>query len=1232
MSLDHKRMDEKCYSHSDDSRYGLEEHLAFLAKDNADVQVLYSIWVLDKGRISTRISHTPAPFLTYSDHGTGHSDNIIANIERVLGDRVAALGAADTWMLLECAYRHDIGMFISYQDMTQRATSASFIRELKDMRNSRNSDIRDAAFYLLENRTMLLNEANFSEKNWLNWTLRTERSIMLILGELFRKEHGANSRNHFELDWECGKHPEIPMRIWKIMGCICQGHTEDRKWILNELKRSEKSTLIKNFHPRMIEVLLRVGDLLDVDNNRFNTYQLSLWGSDDDQPIISKVHRIKHQALTHLYISPEHIELKTSFGNDWPNERGEDGKLYRDDRAKWEDARIKKEEEYKNFTEEQIIRSLRESPAFSADKTTRVPRVDEEELIQRRACIEAYGWNHWLEEELNHWALHWAQIMPTGFPGSVPRLTENEILWQGQLLDMKTFDLHYTISHRRATEIIDGVGLYGDVDRMVGWHPTSKRSNSTRDSRISGRSDGAPSKQLVFIRELVQNAMDATKLQLFRYLREGRYGNPIEFGNDPKKWDVLKVLTAVDSFLERMKVKVRILYFTDDQSVSVEVEDVGAGIDCNALQKMSRIGSARNAALDDEINQMPEWLKPNGSFGIGMQSVFGVVKEFRGLSTSRHERKSRNLYFQSARTDGGIFAIERPERAMPGMKFGTTITVDISKQQQKEARILYSDPLDPLDNHCTAIFDAFQDQIDIMLAPDVLPIEISYWINNIQVKKRKCKKDSAFDKFLKAMKNETVVEKGSIKAVFASLQPVTKDQSETKHIIYDNELNLMLEMSPAEHIDVNNLFGKTSFSYRGNSVILVRVYEKLRYPCWDINASLWSGKTEDMLSISRNMLGTGLSSSISVEDDVYDKLLTLADQALSIFYDQMAANNCELVGKLFARQEYQEMLEANIFSLFLHKQMLCSRGNEFHAVENCTKLLEWIRDHNQRSFNAEWPIIRIVYSTTQRDTVAALDFMLSDQQDLWMIHKNDAFIIDRRVELLETRAFPELIHTKKLYIDYFTDVLRKRHCPIHMRRLSVVRIWDDGEYQDLSIYTPCPEQQSFVQMGSEMDMIWIDSILRNENLTGRLAVPGYRLFSELSVDTIPKGMALYCIMAAGCFLIMPICNETAREYNQECKCIRRDIDANKNDASSSTMIDEYLAEKKEILCEKLVDLLEKPGREHDAFENLVNYVYQHGVITRQKRLYGAITKEEISRKYMELTRYIFNLIWKNAGL
>jgi hypothetical protein len=72
----------------------------------------------------------------------------------------------------------------------------------------------------------------------------------------------------------------IPPRIFKMLANICSSHTKDFRDVL-ALPFCQVGIDLEDAHPRFIACMLRVGDLLDLDNNRFfrgnvaNAYQSS---------------------------------------------------------------------------------------------------------------------------------------------------------------------------------------------------------------------------------------------------------------------------------------------------------------------------------------------------------------------------------------------------------------------------------------------------------------------------------------------------------------------------------------------------------------------------------------------------------------------------------------------------------------------------------------------------------------------------------------------------------------------------------------------------------------------------------------------------------------------------------------------------------------------------------------------------------------------------------------------
>ena len=75
-----------------------------------------------------------------------HSINILNYIELLIGrNRVKLLSASDLWLLLETAYFHDIGMALTYEEMSKIWKSQEFRAYLQKVLEGNDSDLAEAA-------------------------------------------------------------------------------------------------------------------------------------------------------------------------------------------------------------------------------------------------------------------------------------------------------------------------------------------------------------------------------------------------------------------------------------------------------------------------------------------------------------------------------------------------------------------------------------------------------------------------------------------------------------------------------------------------------------------------------------------------------------------------------------------------------------------------------------------------------------------------------------------------------------------------------------------------------------------------------------------------------------------------------------------------------------------------------------------------------------------------------
>ena len=99
----------------------------------------------------------------------------------------------------------------------------------------------------------------------------------------------------------------IPQRIFILIAQCAGLHTDSEFDHIIELPQEDDGYVSDYLHPRFISVLLQLGDILDMDNDRFHPLTKECLG---DLPEISERHFQKHQSIRKLYIRPDIISIE----------------------------------------------------------------------------------------------------------------------------------------------------------------------------------------------------------------------------------------------------------------------------------------------------------------------------------------------------------------------------------------------------------------------------------------------------------------------------------------------------------------------------------------------------------------------------------------------------------------------------------------------------------------------------------------------------------------------------------------------------------------------------------------------------------------------------------------------------------------------------------------------------------------------------------------------------------
>ncbi|MGG4147027.1 hypothetical protein ABEW34_28335 [Paenibacillus algorifonticola] len=286
------------------TRYTLERHLKAHCINDQNYQILLEAYQFNKHQICEVLESVKLHFPHFSKHGVSHSACIVSSIELLLGEeRIESLSASDTFLILLAAYLHDIGMYLTNSEIRQAWMTKEFVSFLEDF-----AEIDDSAAFVKQFYAGI----NQSHLNHHEYILDLVEHVRIVYAEYFRRSHGEKGaerirKNLKDLDIFVDAGQFIPKRIVRLLSIICSSHNDEFLDLLNNLPYKQSSSLGDMIHPRFIAVMLRIGDLMDMDNNRFDELAINSTGISLNE--ISRTHYDKHNSVEELLITPELIEV-----------------------------------------------------------------------------------------------------------------------------------------------------------------------------------------------------------------------------------------------------------------------------------------------------------------------------------------------------------------------------------------------------------------------------------------------------------------------------------------------------------------------------------------------------------------------------------------------------------------------------------------------------------------------------------------------------------------------------------------------------------------------------------------------------------------------------------------------------------------------------------------------------------------------------------------------------------
>jgi hypothetical protein len=536
----------------------LIKHLQECAKTDEIYKPLESQWTFDERLIAKALQNVSVYFPHYSRHDESHSRQILVHIERLLGaENISKLTATDTWLLLEAAYLHDIGMIISDEHLKNDYDEIKkYVEKTKHLENGDTLIVMNA---------LLASKEKTASSVFASVDISPFHAVKLlreIIADFYRTKHPERANSiilePLDIGLNSPRNELLPRRFFGLLGKICAYHGASFEKLM-ELPKQQVGIGIDDCHPRFIACLLRLGDLLDLDDNRFCPVMMKMAG---ELPRISEAHHQKHLAIRHFRADPELIEVEA----DCPS--------------------------YESY-------------------------------------IETTKWFGWLREEVKNQMGKWFDIVPSRDFGLLPSVGD----LKAHLKDWQVFSEdkrpQFTLDRDRMFELLQGAGIYDGKEQAM--------------------------------RELLQNAVDATLIRIWREHGEDTNPKPTSF---IKRDSAPPRDGAVRGILEKYPLDVKIEKENEEEQFNywrITITDQGTGISRHDLEFLMSMGSSKKNHKKRAIaEKMPIWMKPSGIFGIGFHSVFlltnEVIIETRSIDTGEtllirltsptNEMEHGNIYFQ----------------------------------------------------------------------------------------------------------------------------------------------------------------------------------------------------------------------------------------------------------------------------------------------------------------------------------------------------------------------------------------------------------------------------------------------------------------------------------------------------------------------------------------------------------------------------------------------------------
>lgn len=294
-------------------------------------------------------------------------------------------------------------------------------------------------------------------------------------------------------------------------------------------------------------------------------------------------------------------------------------------------------------------------------------------------------WLAMLDNECDFVTKQWAEIAPSDF-GRPPCLQKKKVFVQAAPnaayvpYDSTNHRLQMQMPQEKVLKLLEGTNIYDD--------------------------------QYVGIRELVQNAVDASLLQMWYDLTHNKYAYLIQKNQINARENHIGITDIPQEIFRFYDILVELIRDYKEKKIYVVIKDKGIGIDKGDIEFMANIGESKekNKRIRKIMRNMPEWLKPAGIFGIGLQSVFQLTDAIEFYSRRPNQPERKIVFYSMGKNRGRIEVRDLHEEEnhifYDNYMQGTNVkfAVNCDKLWENKDKFLYYDPHFDEDSKFEAVF------------------------------------------------------------------------------------------------------------------------------------------------------------------------------------------------------------------------------------------------------------------------------------------------------------------------------------------------------------------------------------------------------------------------------------------------------------------------------------------------------------------------------------------------